>query len=75
MLPLYIESFGEDNIIKHFEQNKPEYFVLSNQNMSDYGFNFICNDYAFGLCEFISKNYNQIKTIDYDYRYLIYKKK
>lgn len=75
MLPLYIESFGEDNIIKYFEQNKPEYFVLSNQNMSDYGFNFICNDYAFGLCEFISKNYNQIKIIDYDYRYLIYKKK
>ena len=75
MLPLYIESFGEDKIIKYFEQNKPEYFVLSNQNMKNYGFNFICNDYAFKLCGFIAENYNQIETIDYGYRYLIYKKK
>lgn len=75
MIPLYIESFGEDKIIKYFEQNKPEYFVLSNQDMYNYGFKSICNDYAFNLCGFIAENYNQVKTIDYGYRYLIYKKK
>lgn len=47
MLPLYTESFGEEKIVEHFENNKPEYFILTNENMKDYGFNNICNDYAF----------------------------
>lgn len=75
MLPLYIESFGEKRIVEHFEKNKPEFFILTNENMSDYGFKHICNDYAFGLCEFININYELIKTVDYDYRYLIFKRK
>lgn len=75
MLPLYVESFGEEKIVKHFEENKPDYFVLTNENMQNYGFRSICNDYAFELCVFINDNYNHIKTIDYGYRYLIFKRK
>lgn len=75
MLPLYIESFGEKNIINHFEGNKPEYFVLSNEKMDNYGFKYICYDYALGLCSFIKENYDHIKTIDNGYRYLIFRKK
>lgn len=75
ILPLYIESFGEDKIIQHFENNKPDYFVLSNENMSNYGFQCICEDYALEFCSFINSNYNHIKTIDNGYRYLVFRKK
>ena len=75
MLPLYTESFGEEKIVEHFENNKPEYFILTNENMKDYGFNNICNDYAFELCTFINTNYDNVKTIDYGYRYLVFKRK
>lgn len=75
MLPLYIESFGEENIIKHYKNCKPDYFILTNENMQNYGFKNICNDYAYDLCAFINENYDNVKTIDYGYRYLIFKRK
>lgn len=74
MLPLYTESLDEDKIVKHFENNKPDYIVFSNESMKSYGLNSICNDYAFELCRFVSENYKPEKTIDNNYRYLIFKK-
>ncbi len=74
-LPLYFETFGEEKIIEHFKNNKPEYFVLNNTTMVDYGFNNICNDYGFGLCSFIAENYTHVKTFDNGFRYLVYKRK
>jgi len=74
-LPLYIETFKEDSIIKHFEDKKPEYIILSNLNMKDYYYKYICQDYAHNFCSFILENYENKNIIDNDFRYLIFELK
>ncbi len=75
LLPLYIETFGENKIIEHFQKNKPEYIIFNNLDMKDYYFKYICQDYAFGFCEFIQNNCSLEYTIDTGFRYLIFKRK
>ena len=77
-LPLYTETFAEKEIIEHFNSDKPDYIVLSNLNMKDYYYKYICEDYARDFCAFILDNYNQVDVIDknseYGYlRYIIFK--
>lgn len=75
LLPLYEETFSEKTIVKHFQTSKPDYFILNNLDMKDYYFKFICQDYAFDFCHFVSTNYTLTKIIDNDFRYLIFKLK
>lgn len=72
LLPLYVETFGEDKIIEHYNQNKPEYIILNNLNMRDYYFEYICKDYALEFCGFIQENYELADVIDDGYRYSIF---
>lgn len=72
MLPLYVETFGEDKIVEHFSKNKPEMIILNNLNMKDYGFEYICEDYALDFCGFIQENYELVDIIDDGYRYNIF---
>lgn len=75
LIPLYVEVFGEDKIIEHFKQTKPEYIVFNNWNTQDYYFKYICEDYALAFCSYVNENYKQAKVIDKGLRYLIYKRK
>lgn len=75
LIPLYIEVFGEDKIIDHFKQTKPEYIVFNNWSTQDYYFKNICEDYALSFCSYVNENYTQKKVIDKGLRYLIYKRK
>lgn len=75
LIPLYFETFGEQNVINHFSKTRPEYFVFNNRNTQDYGFEYICKDYAIGLCKFVNTNYSLVKTTGREYRMLIYKRK
>jgi hypothetical protein len=75
MLPLYVETFGEDKIIEHFNQNKPDYFVLMNLSMKDYYFEYICKDYALNLCAFIKENYTFAEQPNDNMGYVIFKRK
>lgn len=75
LLPLYVETFGEENIINHFKKNKPDYIIFNNWNTKDYYFNYICKDYALSFCSFVDKNYKKEKLIDEGVRYLILKRK
>ncbi len=75
LLPLYIETFGEDKIVEHFEQNPPEYIILNNLNMKDYYFEYICKDYALDFCGFVQENYELVEVIEDGYRYSIFKNK
>lgn len=74
-LPLYTETFGVDVIIKHFDMRKPEYIILSNLDMKDYYYRFICQDYASDFCSFILKNYDNQYIIGNDFRYLVFRLK
>lgn len=75
LIPLYLETFGEKNIIEHFKQTKPEYVIFNNWNTKDYYFNYICTDYAQTFCDYVARNYNRQEIIDKGLRYLIFKRK
>ena len=75
LIPLYVETFGEDKIIEHFKKTKPEYIIFNNWNTKDYYFKYICSDYALSFCSFVAENYTQEKVIDNGFRYLIFKRK
>lgn len=75
LLPLYIETFGENKIIEHYKNKMPEYIIFNNLNMKDYYFQYICNDYAHGFCSFVQENYKPEAVIDNGFRYIIFKRK
>lgn len=76
LLPIYVDAFGEEKLIKYFKKNVPKYIVFNNVDMhKDYYVKNICNDYAFDFCSFVAKNYIYRKEIDFGFRYLIYEKK
>ena len=74
LIPLYVETMGEDVITSHFKENPPEYIVFNNWNTQDYYFKYICSDYAVSFCNYVAKNYSQEKVIDNGFRYLIFKR-
>ena len=74
LIPLYIETFGEEKIIEHFNENKPDYIIFNNLDMKDYHYRYICQDYALKFCEFVKENYKPETVIDNNFRYIIFKK-
>ncbi len=75
LIPLYIETFGEDNVIADFKKTKPEYIIINNRNTSDYGHLYMCKDYALDFCSFVKDNYSSVKIIKGKYEAVIYKRK
>lgn len=75
LLPLYVETFGENKIVEHFKQNPPQMIILNNLNMKDYYFEYICKDYALDFCGFVQENYELVEVIEDGYRYSIFKNK
>ena len=74
LLPLYVETFGEEKIIEYFKENKPDYIIFNNLNMKDYYYEYICQDYALDFCEFVKENYKSETVIDNIFRYIVFKK-
>ena len=74
-IPMYVEAFGEQDIINHYAQNKPDYFVLSNRDTIEYGKEFICKDYAMDLCDWIFNNYALLYKISGMPEYYILRKR
>ncbi len=73
-IPMYVEAFGEQNIIKHYAENKPDYFVLSTRDIGEYGYTGICKDYAVELCNWIFNNYYVTAKIVGEPQYVILRK-
>lgn len=59
LIPLYIETFGEELILKRFEFTKPEYIVISNIDTSSYYYTHFGTDYADEIYSYIVNNYNK----------------
>ena len=74
LIPMYVEAFGEDVIINHYKKNKPEYFILTDRDTSEYGKQYICTDYAQNLCSWILENYHVVYKIDGEPQYLVLRK-
>ena len=74
-LPLYVETFGEDRLIKTLKNNKPDYIIMHNFSTSDYYFKSMCNDYGFEICDYIKNEYSP-KGLLYDsFTAYVFKKK
>ncbi len=74
LIPMYVETFGEKEIIEHYNQNKPEYFILTDRDTKEYGRQYICTDYAQNLCTWILENYHVVYRIDGEPQYLMLRK-
>lgn len=74
LIPMYVEAFGEEKIINHYKNNQPEYFILTDRNMREYGKQYICSDYAQNLCTWILENYHVVYRIDGEPQYLMLRK-
>lgn len=74
-IPMYVEAFGEENIINHYKQSSPDYFILSTRDSTEYGYTYICKDYAQNLCDWIFNNYYVVAKIVGEPQYTILRKK
>lgn len=75
LTPMYFEAFGEEFVINHFEQSRPEYFILNNRDTSDYGKRYICTDYGKQFCRFVEEKYTNTATFgDGQYVMKLYKR-
>ncbi|MFA6989561.1 MAG: hypothetical protein WC197_05785 [Candidatus Gastranaerophilaceae bacterium] len=77
LIPIYVETFGEKKIIRDLLGNMPDFIFVNNRNSIDYGYAYMCRDYAFEICDFINQNYTLEETIGNDngFAAAIYKKK
>jgi hypothetical protein len=75
LLPLYEETFGAETIIKHYQNNMPNYIIFTSWNSKDYYFSMICDDYMKPFCEFVKKEYFLETRLNGDFTYVIYKHK
>lgn len=75
LTPMYFETFGEEFVINHFEQTRPEYFIFNNRDTSDYGKRYICADYGKQFCRFVEEKYTNTATFgDGQYVMKLYKR-
>lgn len=65
------DAFGEENILKHYQKNRPDYFVIfTSQTDNEY----FCRGFGQKICGWINQNYEIQKIIQSDPFVLIFKK-
>ena len=74
LIPLYIETFGEKNIVHRFSVIKPEYVIINNWNTSDYKYKELFGDYGFKILDYIKSNYKIDGTYGKFLKFTIYKR-
>ena len=74
LIPLYVETFGENLITKRLNLIKPEYVIISNYNTSNYYFSFFGQDYAGLIYDYVRKNYSQEHEFGKKLMFIIYKR-
>ncbi len=74
-LPLYVETFGEDRLIKNLKNDIPKFIILHNIPTGSYYFKSICLDYGFDVCNFIKDEYFPKAFSNDNFRAYIFEKK
>ena len=75
LIPLYVETFGEETIIKRLNITKPEYIVINDYDTSAYYFKEFGIDYAQNIKKEIENNYKLETIINDGYEFKFYKLK
>jgi len=65
MIPLYVETFGENIIIERLKTTKPEYIIINNYDTSVYYYSEFGKDYAINIYNWIKENYT-LETVIVD---------
>lgn len=63
-MPPEMVIFGEDQILNTIKKNPPDYFILVNRRMSEYGNCFFGKDYGVSIFRWVQKNYEPICKIE-----------
>lgn len=71
LIPALLKLYGEENVVKHFQEIMPEMFVILTSPDDK---NLICNGWGYQICGFVSKNYRVVKAVESDKLILIFKK-
>ena len=72
LIPLYVETLGEELIIKRFELTQPKYIIINNYDTSAYYFREFGRDYAQDVFKWIEKNYTLKATINDTWIFKVY---
>ena len=75
LTPLYVETFGEDIIIKRLELTKPECIVISDYDTSLYYYKEFGKDYAIRIKDYIKKNYRQDAILSDGLTFEVYRRR
>ena len=75
LIPLYVETFGENVIIKRLDIKRPDYIIISNYDTSMYYFSYFGVDYASKIMNFIQQNYEKQTEIGKGLIFTVYKLK
>ena len=74
LIPMYVETFGEDLIIKRLEIIKPEFVIISNYDTSLYYYKEFGQDYGMQIKNYVEKYYKQEKVFPGDLTFEIYRR-
>lgn len=66
LIPNYVETFGEDNVVENLRKNPPEYILINSHKTNDYGALLFGNDYGLKITNFVIENYILQKEIGLD---------
>lgn len=75
LIPLYVETFGEDIIIKRIAKIRPKYILINNYNTSNYYYSYFGQDYAGEILHYISEHYKKIAVIGENLIFTVYEYK
>ena len=75
MTPLYIEALEEKNYVDIINNQKPDFVILTNQNMAEFGAEYVCDNYALTFCDALNEKYYAADDINDGFRYLIFGRK
>jgi hypothetical protein len=62
-MPTDLMIYGEENMLKAFQANPPDYVCLVHKDTSEFGFTFFGRDYGQTLYSWIQRNYRRVKLI------------
>lgn len=75
LIPLYVETFGEELVKKRIELIKPKYIIITKYDTSHYYYSTFGEDYALNVMEFAKKMYKNVAENSENMIYSIYKRK
>ena len=74
LIPLYVETFGEEIISKRIEKLKPPYIIISNTDTSNYYYSSFGIDYAEKIFKYIINNYEKIENFNNTLNFSVFKR-